>query len=260
MDFLTVILVVVAFGGGAYAYRYISNKISKFMNPETSITIKVKTNIDNGIIVLIDNDMDTKFTVQSLAKPVYNAFDKPYETCLLIDKIDPNVPIKLILATKGGAVVNCEKIVKKLKKHPAGYIAYIAGECYSAGAVLALGASEIIMGKNSYLGKIDPQKDSKEMINYLEIYKAQGDYSKHGYNIVEAQHALNHMDEILALLFCNNEDMIKCIRDNFVYSKFPHYKLFDYDECKEFNLPVREPRDDEMEFITGFEINSDKKD
>lgn len=262
MDFgIALAIAFPSFLVGAYFYRWISNKITKFMNPDSNVVIKVKTDITNGVIVLIDRDMDTKFNVQSLANPIYNAFDKPYETCLLIDKVDSNVPIKLILATKGGEVINCEKIVKKLKQHPAGYSAYIAGECYSAGAVLALGAKEIVMGQNSYLGKIDPQKGSSEMINYIEIHNNPDlfkNHDKYAYEIVEAQHCMNHMEQILSLLFGDNENMIMCIRDNFIYSKFPHYKLFDFEECKALGLPVREPQEDELDFIHGFEI-VDKK-
>ena len=72
------------------------------------------------------------------------AFDKPFPVVNLLDQIPLDKIVNIVLTTRGGAATSCEKILKNLKKRPLGYNAYIRQECYSAGAIIALGAREIL--------------------------------------------------------------------------------------------------------------------
>lgn len=214
----------------------------------------LQNNIDEGLIYMIDKDVDTKFSLGELVAPTYNAFDKPTEVCQFINKVDDGTPIKLVLSTKGGSLVACEKIMKRLKKHPAGYTAYIADECYSAGTILALGAKEIIMGEFSYIGKIDPQHgnmlNSSSMINFVGLDKEHiGPINIE--KVREARNILNYMDEILEYMLHDHEkyDLLSVIKKHFIYSELPHCKLFDFNQCSELNLHVRNPREDEEKYL-----------
>src|SRR6056297_3123804 len=113
--------------------------------------------MDPDNIFLVDRDVDGSESILSyLIKAKNDAFSRPSIIRKYLDKIDKNKVITLVINTNGGSLSNLEKILKLLLKHPAGYRVFVKDECYSAGAFVVLGAKEIIMNKNSYIGKIDP--------------------------------------------------------------------------------------------------------
>ncbi|WP_164928977.1 SDH family Clp fold serine proteinase [Gloeobacter violaceus] len=66
--------------------------------------------------------------------------------------------VDLLIHTPGGVVDACEQIISVLKlRLPGGYRVVIPGMAKSAGTVVALSATQIVMGVNSELGPIDPQ-------------------------------------------------------------------------------------------------------
>src|SRR5579883_2026604 len=156
MEWLTLILLLIVIGSttltvltlgiGCYCYCRKSKK-------------KDEPKGDN-VLRLMDK-VDHVWSIFDLFSPKVDAFDTPFLMCKKIKEMSPDKPIKLVLCTNGGNVVHCEKMLKQLRKHPRGYVAYIKNECFSAGTILALGANEIVMKDDSYLGKIDPQISSK---------------------------------------------------------------------------------------------------
>ena len=217
-------------------------------------TKKYDDDIINGIIYMLDSDFDTKFSLMDLISPKINCFDTPLKTCQLIKKVPDDVPIKLIISTKGGSLVSVDKIIRTLKKHKTGYVAFVCQEAYSAGAILALGANEIIMGESSYIGKIDPQLNEESVINYVNMdgrYKTDRNICK----VRECEHVLAYMDEILECLFKDHKSYpnLQQIKEMFIYSKMPHCKLFDAEECKKIGLNVRSPTPDEMKYVNLFD-------
>ncbi|MGB3495882.1 MAG: hypothetical protein WBA57_24345 [Elainellaceae cyanobacterium] len=65
--------------------------------------------------------------------------------------------IDLLLQTPGGVVDACEKIISVLRLRGGEYRVVIPSWAKSAGTIIALSASSIVMGVNSELGPIDPQ-------------------------------------------------------------------------------------------------------
>lgn len=65
--------------------------------------------------------------------------------------------VDLMIQTPGGVVDACEQMISVLNHVVPGYRVVIPGMAKSAGTVLAISASEIIMGVSSELGPIDPQ-------------------------------------------------------------------------------------------------------
>lgn len=65
--------------------------------------------------------------------------------------------VDLLLQTPGGVVDACEKIISVLRLRGGEYRVVIPSWAKSAGTIIALSASSIIMGVNSELGPIDPQ-------------------------------------------------------------------------------------------------------
>jgi len=202
----------------------------------------------NGVLYMVDK-LDHLFSVGDLISPTADPFDKPFEICDYIGQIPEDKHIKLILCTKGGALSSLEKILKRLKKHPAGYTAYIKYECFSAGTMLALGAKEIVMSDNSYLGKIDPQlaslTDSYPAIVYHKLdpkYITGDNIDK----VRNSEQVLNYMEVILDMIFGDKSHIKEKVKEQMVFSNFPHSRTFDFNTCEAMGLQVRRPNQDEM--------------
>ena len=216
--------------------------------------------IDSYTIFLVDNDgkMDDTSSIVSKAFSSSNcAFSRPKMICDYIENVPKDHEIPIVITTKGGELYALEKIIKKLKQHPAGYRVYIKEECYSAGAIVALGANKIIMRENSYLGKIDPQISngltSKQLVvtaNTPEKYISDRNYSE----VEEAKNVMNYMREIINIINIPNN-----IRDNvyeyLINSKLPHFKSFDLNGCKNIiGLNVFSPTEEDELYFKDYDI------
>jgi len=66
--------------------------------------------------------------------------------------------VDILIHTPGGSVDACEQVISILKlRLPTGYRVIVPSMAKSAGTVVSLSATEIVMGVNSELGPIDPQ-------------------------------------------------------------------------------------------------------
>lgn len=65
--------------------------------------------------------------------------------------------VDLMLQTPGGIIDACEKVISILKLRLGTYRVLIPSWAKSAGTIITLASSEIVMGVNSELGPIDPQ-------------------------------------------------------------------------------------------------------
>ena len=220
-------------------------------------------NIDQNTIFIVDNDIDhSQYVLTQLITSHKDAFDKPSVICKYIDDIPNDQQIKLVINTHGGSLANCEKILKKLLNHPAGYVAYIRGECYSAGAIIALGANEIIMNNDSYLGKVDPQSGAQCTI-YQKIEEKHID-SHNIYNIISSQYVINYTIKLLNRILDKdkvlNNDNYTDVMSELLYSELPHCALYDSEDCGKMGLSVRVPEDNEKcYFDNSVKISNYKK-
>lgn len=225
--------------------------------------IAPKKHVDGSELFLVDADIDqSQALVSKLFRESNGAFSKPSKIVSQIRNAPKNQPLKVVINTNGGQVPHCEKILKALLAHPLGYIAYIRQESFSAGALIALGARQIVMADNSYLGKIDPQisdgMSSRSLVWYTRLTNVD---SRNEMQVFEAQAAINHLKYLLSLIFVETNEAndandlsvserLKKITDAMVYSQFPHYKLFDRKQCKEIiGSRVRTPLDHEMKYF-----------
>ncbi len=205
---------------------------------------------DRDTICLVDKNVDHSDSIfKQLVSSGTDAFSRPSLICNYIEKIPADKKIRIIINTLGGELVHCEKILKKLLKHESGYTAYIRNECYSAGAIIALGADEIVMTNDSYIGKIDPQSNSEEQVIWAQLENKYID-SKNIYKVNDARHTMNYMNKILGMIYEDKTTVYDEILSNLVYSELPHCALFDKDECKEFGLKIREPLEDEKIYFS----------
>lgn len=208
-----------------------------------------------NIIYLVDQNIDHLFSIMDIISPKADAFDTPFQLCRKISQVPADMHIKVIIQTHGGSLTNCEKILKKLLKHPGGYTAYIKNECFSAGTIIALGAKEIIMTDDSYLGKIDPQivKNSMGESYPAIVYSSIDEKYITGDNITDykvSQQVLNYTETLLELIFKDNHNLKNIVRNEMIYSNFPHSKTFDFETCQKMGLNVRNPVLDETTLFT----------
>lgn len=214
-------------------------------------THKKSPNTPTDTIYLIDQNIDHLFSLMDLIRPKADAFDQPFSLCRRIGKINPETHIKIVISTNGGSLTNCEKILKKLMKHPAGYTAYIKDECFSAGTIIALGAKEIVMTEDSYLGKIDPQivQGTLEGSYPAIVYSSLEEKYITSTNIKDykiSQQVLNYTESLLEPIFKDNVKLKNIVRDEMIYSNFPHNKTFDFEACKRMGLNIRSANMDEL--------------
>ncbi len=214
---------------------------------------KIDTNPNT--IYLVDSDIDGSESVfKQLVTSRKDAFSRPSIICKLIESVPEDEEINIVINTKGGALVNCEKILKKLLKHKGGYKVYIRNECYSAGAIIALGAKEIIMNNDSYIGKIDPQNGGSKEAQLIIHATLEDKYigPENIYKVKESKYVLTYMDNILNLIYDSDPNIKKQVMKHMVYSELPHEALFDYDSCKDIiGLSTRRPSDDENDYFSN---------
>lgn len=239
------------FGSMLVCYRIYS------WSNKTKHDVKYKDASDpnKGIIYLVDESIDQKFSVMDIVTPKTDAFDKPQKINNMIKNVPSSIPIKLVINTSGGNLFACHKILDKLTQHASGYIAYIRNESMSAGTIIALGAKEIVMNDDSYLGKIDPQ-----ISNGANIYSAINYYDLDEFNegkCLDANtigsyrsslYAINYLKHLLVNII-PNKDILEKINNEMIYSKLPHLKKFNYNECLDIGLPVRKPETEEENYL-----------
>lgn len=237
-----ILAVLAGAGGGVYLY-------SKLFGTSKKQPTHVPT---DGILYLVDGKLDHLFSISDLISPTADAFDKPFEFCKYIDLVPKDQHIKLVICTRGGSLTSLEKILKKLKKHQADYTAYIKNECFSAGAMIALGAKEIVMNDDSFLGKIDPQvasmSDSYSAIDYYDLEKEHIG-SDNIQKVRVCNQLINYTNDLLDMIFGTNLELKESVMQKMVFSPYPHSKTFDFANCKDMGLSVRSPTEDEMKLF-----------
>lgn len=202
------------------------------------------TEKDPNVLFFVDSDIDRSASIfTSLITAQNGAFAQPSEICKKIALADPGRPIRVVINTLGGALVSTEKILKKLKKHPKGYIVYVRNECYSAGSLIALGGDKIVMNDDSYIGKIDPQSDQKSVVVYLQIDPNHVD-SRNAFEVETATNIVNYTEKILGLTGLP-ANTLKKVKQQLLYSRFPHEALFGMKDCKKMGLNVCSPNTEE---------------
>ena len=88
-----------------------------------------------------------------------------------VHKVDHNVGLDLILHTPGGSVTAAESIVDYLLKVFKGDIRVVVPQiAMSAGTMIACASREILMGKQSNLGPIDPQVNGLPAYGVLDEF------------------------------------------------------------------------------------------
>ena len=128
--------------------------------------------------------------------------------------------------------------------------------------MLTLGAKEIIMNDDSYLGKIDPQNtsmlESKQMIIYHKLEEKYID-SRNIYMVLDAKYIINYTERLLDMIGLAPETR-QLVESNLLYSELPHEALFNASECgQNIKLPVRSPIQEEECYFSDVRVKKYRK-
>jgi len=109
-------------------------------------------------ICYLANVVNTRITVSTSID--YND-DLPFSEMISAIPQDQKA-IDVILVTPGGSAEQVAKFVDKLRPRFNDVVFILPYMAMSAGTIFAMSGNDIIMGKNSYIGPIDPQVPNKE--------------------------------------------------------------------------------------------------
>ena len=179
--------------------------------------------------------------------------------------LDKSNGLDLILHTPGGNTAATESIVIYLRSLFGNDIrAFIPQIAMSAGTMIALSCKEIVMGKQSNIGPIDPQFGGVSCAGVIEEFQNaisgikkdpsslalwQAIISKyHPTFLGDCQKAIDWSDKMVTEWLCSNmfsnshspEDKAKKVVDTLGSHKetFTHQKHIHYDECKTLGIKV----------------------
>ncbi len=222
----------------------------------TSTTLSFKK-IPNTLYLVDDVDVSSSIMSQVIYadKCFLNNLDNIRNDLKTIDV--SNSPLKIVLSTNGGAIFNCHRLVKMLKKKDINYIVYIRKYAMSAGTFIALNAKEIVMlEEDSFIGKIDPQiRFDSGQVSAIDLNKAYEKSNKDKLSLMDlvkyqtASNVIKEMNDILE--DCNIGEKLKdSVKNELIYSDFPHEHKFDFAYCKDvLGLPVRLPKKEELAYF-----------
>jgi hypothetical protein len=144
----------------------------------------------------------------------------------LLHNIQSGEPIDLLLHTYGGDVDACEKLVRLILakvidgKH---FRVIVPDLAKSAGTLMALSASEILMSESSELGMIDPQYKMRDnqgnqfwhsVIGYLEAYQEHATALRLNPKDPVALLALDHFDSKVVRKFQGIRDRVRVFAED----------------------------------------------
>lgn len=186
-----------------------------------------------------------------------------------INKMDTSKGLDLILHTPGGSITATESIVNYLRsKFGSNIRAIIPQIAMSAGTMIALSCSEIIMGQHSNIGPIDPQVNGIPAYNIInEFNEAKNDLQNNvnmaywklqlskyppGF-ILECDNSIKLSSELVTQwlssgMFHNDKDSSKI--DNIVNTlnehnnSKTHSRHYNINFCKNLNLNITELESD----------------
>lgn len=184
--------------------------------------------------------------------------------------LDCSKGLDLILHTPGGDPTATEGIVKFLQAKFNNDIRVIVPQlAMSAGTMLACSAKEIIMGKHSYLGPIDPQYNGIPAYNIiLEYQEAKNELSKNPknkeywkiqldkykpafyYTLIDAVHLSSELTKewLKNNMFKDTKNANEIIKNIVSYlnkNNKSHSRHFSYSDCKQLGLNVTALEEDQ---------------
>lgn len=176
-----------------------------------------------------------------------------------VHQMDRNKGLDLILHTPGGDLAATESIINYLDTLFNGDIrAIIPQISMSAGTIIAMSCKEIVMGKQSSLGPIDPQMGGIACQSVIEEFKqAVGDIAANPasaplwqsiigkYNptfLVTCQNAINWSEQLMVDILTKSNPGIDLQRVKDVFlnnnNSFSHSRHISKDQCKAVGLKI----------------------
>ena len=207
-----------------------------------------------NVLRLVDKVDETNSVISQLLEADTSFLNNIQKIRKTLKDIPDTQVLNIILSTPGGQLFNVSRLLRILNSRKHGYRVFIRKFAMSAGTVIALGAKEIVMMKDdSFLGKIDPSSGKNSMVHILKSAdemkrtKAKLTFDDH-MMICNAKDGENEMNDLLKDISLSPE-LREGIRQQLIFSAFPHEHKFDFDFCKELGLPVRLATEEEEKYF-----------
>jgi hypothetical protein len=208
----------------------------------------------NNTIYIVDSDTSC-YKKSGCITRKSNPFMNITDYINAIEWADKTKPIKVVISTFGGLLSGCQRIVRRLRQHPAGYVAY-CNEGISAGGVVTISANEIVMNKYSRIGKIDPVGGggSARIMDALNNPDTTSIFPTSAFDILakESTSVLNAYHIFLSENVPNWTVVGENVKKHLIYSDLDHGASFGVKEVIEMGFNVREPTSDEESLYFGY--------
>jgi ClpP class serine protease len=164
---------------------------------------------------------------------------------------EPDMPIDLVLHTPGGLVLASYQIAHAIKNRPGKVTVHIPHYAMSGGTLIALAASEIVMGDHAVLGPVDPQLGEYPAASLVKLVqtKPASDIDDRTWILADmGQKAINQLrTQVTALLSGNySGDKAGELAQTLSEGRWTHDYPITFEEAQALGLPVKKGLPEEL--------------
>jgi ClpP class serine protease len=192
-------------------------------------------------------------TMSLLGFPVirYINVEDSEEIIRAIQMTDPDMPIDLVLHTPGGLVLASYQIAHAIKNRPGKVTVHVPHYAMSGGTLIALAASEIVMGDHAVLGPVDPQLGEYPAASLVKLVqtKPASDIDDRTWILADmGQKAINQLRAQVTALLAGNYPGDKAgeLARTLSEGRWTHDYPITFEEAQALGLPVKKGLPEEL--------------
>jgi ClpP class serine protease len=164
---------------------------------------------------------------------------------------EPDMPIDLVLHTPGGLVLASYQIAHAIKNRPGKVTVHIPHYAMSGGTLIALAASEIVMGDHAVLGPVDPQLGEYPAASLVKLVqtKPASDIDDRTWILADmGQKAINQLRAQVTALLSGNYPGDKAgeLAQTLSEGRWTHDYPITFEEAQALGLPVKKGLPEEL--------------
>ena len=164
---------------------------------------------------------------------------------------EPDMPIDLVLHTPGGLVLASYQIAHAIKNRSGKVTVHVPHYAMSGGTLIALAASEIVMGDHAVLGPVDPQLGEYPAASLVKLVKTKpaSDIDDRTWILADmGQKAINQLHTQVTALLAGNYpgDKAAELASTLAEGKWTHDYPITFEEAQALGLPVKKGLPEEL--------------
>src|SRR5712675_1733266 len=185
-------------------------------------------------------------TMSLLGFPIFRYIDinDSEEVLRAIHLTDPEIPIDLVVHTRGGVVVAATQIARAIFTRKGKVTVFVPHYAMSGGTLLALAADQIVMSEYAVLGPVDPQLGQYPAASILKAVARKPVAEVDDQTLIladQAEKAMSQVRESVNELLADKctpekaEELSRLLSDG----TWTHDHPITYERARSFGLPVR---------------------